>query len=87
VLIVKCDLVLMEAEKILALSYKLRKNFGEASSEVKEELFEFSNTIVDNFPMFSAARFFEIKRSIILSVLGTVTTFLVIMIQFRLSYD
>jgi hypothetical protein len=85
VLIIICDSIMIEAEKILSLSQKLRKKFKRSGPQVRENLFVFGNSVIENFPKFSAARFFEIKRSIILRILGTITTFLIVMIQFRLN--
>ncbi|XP_068899730.1 putative gustatory receptor 39b [Tenebrio molitor] len=78
-----CDLILKEAEDILAMSYTLRRNAKSLSPKDKEHLKHFTKMILQNFPKFSAARFFNIDRSTILNMLGTVTTFFIILIQFR----
>ncbi|KAJ3652251.1 hypothetical protein Zmor_018232 [Zophobas morio] len=62
-------------------------NDSNSISVVKEELYEFTNSVIDNFPKFSVARFFEIRRSNLLNILGTVATFLIIMIQFHGKHD
>ena len=79
--------MLDEAESVLSISHRLRKKFRNSTSDVKEELYEFTNSVIDNFPKFSVARFFEIRRSNLLNILGTVATFLIIMIQFRGKHD
>ncbi|CAH1380350.1 unnamed protein product [Tenebrio molitor] len=78
-----CDLILKEAEDILTTSYTLRRNAKSLSPKDKEHLKHFTKMILQNFPKFSAARFFNIDRSTILNMLGTVTTFFIILIQFR----
>ncbi|KAJ3652330.1 hypothetical protein Zmor_018307 [Zophobas morio] len=81
--IIKCDLILHEAEKILDNSYILRRNCYGLSDSEKNRLKEFSESVLQNLPKFSAARFFNINRSTILSMLATDITFLIIMIQFH----
>ncbi|XP_068901881.1 uncharacterized protein [Tenebrio molitor] len=81
--IFSCDLVLKEAEEMLLKSYKLRRKTEHLSANDRKELKRFSNAIVQNFPKFSAQRFFDIDRSTILSILGTVITFFIIMVQFQ----
>jgi gustatory receptor len=68
---------------MLSKSYVLRGHNKMLSAKEKEELMQFSDVIQQNFPRFSAARFFNIDRSTILSILSTVVTFLIIMIQFE----
>ncbi|RZC33576.1 7tm 7 domain containing protein, partial [Asbolus verrucosus] len=77
ILIWLCDLILQESEKILALAYKLRRFNNVEKAEVEN----FIATLVDNFPQFSAARFFLINRSIILNILNILFTCLIFMIQ------
>jgi gustatory receptor len=85
VVIITCDLILREAETMLTKSYVLRRHTEMLSPKEKEKLIQFSDVIQQNFPRFSAARFFNIDRSTILSILTTVVTFLIIMIQFQSS--
>ncbi|KAJ3620394.1 hypothetical protein MTP99_004345 [Tenebrio molitor] len=85
VVIITCDLILRETETMLTKSYVLRRHTEMLSPKEKEKLIQFSDVIQQNFPRFSAARFFNIDRSTILSILTTVVTFLIIMIQFQSS--
>ncbi|XP_063924676.1 gustatory receptor 68a-like [Zophobas morio] len=81
-LIVMCDSVLKEALKVVGFAYKLRKNFPSALSRQRVEVNEFIDFVIRNFPKFSAAGFFDIDRSTIFKLLGTVTTLLIVMVQF-----
>ncbi|KAJ3620397.1 hypothetical protein MTP99_004348 [Tenebrio molitor] len=83
VVIITCDLILKEAETMLSKSYVLRRPTKMLTPKDKEVLTHFSDIILQNFPRFSAARFFNIDRSTIVSILGTVVSFLIIMIQFE----
>lgn len=76
------DAVVQEGEKIVSLSHDLRWSFQD--SEIMDDLKfeEFTTLLEKNSPTFTAASFFEIGRSTILNVLGTVVTFLIVMIQF-----
>ncbi|EFA09283.1 gustatory receptor 37 [Tribolium castaneum] len=84
-LIILCDCVVKEAQKSLVLTYEMRWYCQTATMEEKQELYEFSNFVSQHLPKFSAANFFDIERSTILSVLGTACTFLIIIVQFRNS--
>nr|XP_015836411.1 PREDICTED: gustatory and pheromone receptor 39a, isoform D-like [Tribolium castaneum] len=77
VVILLCDYIGEEMTKVEERLFKLKR----ASSEK-----EISSILVNvryTFPKFSAAGFFVIGKSTILTVLGTVVTFLVIMVQFK----
>ncbi|CAH1380501.1 unnamed protein product, partial [Tenebrio molitor] len=80
VTILLCDSVLYETEHILTVTYKLEKYLPD---ENKEQLHAFINTLTDNFPQFSAARFFVIDKSTILKIFNAVLTFFIIIIQFE----
>ncbi|RZC34766.1 7tm 7 domain containing protein, partial [Asbolus verrucosus] len=77
--ILTVDSILQEFEKILGLACGLRRRF-----EYKEEEFcKLIDIIIDNSPKFSVARFFTIDRSTILRIFETISTCLIIMIQFN----
>ncbi|KAJ3653140.1 hypothetical protein Zmor_019049 [Zophobas morio] len=75
------DLISKEAEDLLDKSYILQRSCKNLAE--KERFQELSKTIKHNFPRFSAARFFSVNRATILSILGTVTTFFIVLIQLR----
>ena len=81
-MILEFDAVLNQAEEILNKSHILCRNSHTLPQNEKNRLEQFSRTIRQNFPKFSAARFFGIDKSTILSMLGTIITFFIIMIQF-----
>ncbi|RZB38899.1 hypothetical protein BDFB_014134 [Asbolus verrucosus] len=83
-LIIMCDLILMEVEKILDLFCDLQRDY--VKNPLQRRLLDDINLmILQNIPKFSGARFFDISRSTILHSLETVTTFIIISIQFRTS--
>jgi gustatory receptor len=79
-LILMCDAVSNESRKILELSRKLKWELDSNTSELSK----LTDFVQEHLPVFSAARFFTIDRGTILSVLGSVTSFFIVMIQFRL---
>ncbi|CAH1380335.1 unnamed protein product, partial [Tenebrio molitor] len=83
VLIVMCDSVTQEAAKMVTLTYDLRWYLHGTTPDEKQEVYEFTNLVLEHLPQFTAANFFEVGRWTILSMLGTISTFLIIMIQFR----
>jgi gustatory receptor len=74
-----CDAVLNESRKILELSRKLKWELDTNTSELSK----LTDFVQEHLPVFSAERFFTIDRGTILSVLGSVTSFFIVMIQFR----
>ncbi|XP_068901834.1 uncharacterized protein [Tenebrio molitor] len=82
IVIFMCDRVVQEAEKIVPLTYQLRWCYKSGTREEKQELYEFSNFVTENLPSFSAANFFLLQKSTVLSILSTVSTVIIIMIQF-----
>jgi gustatory receptor len=64
----------------LAKAYQLE---GELTSDENEEIQVFIDVVQHNRPEFRAARFFSINRSTLFSVLNSLTTFLLVMIQFK----
>lgn len=79
----KCDSVVHEAQQIVLMAHKWHRRFGDQFLKEKQEIQNFIGVVVDNLPNFSAARFFIIDRSAIFSMLYTIITFLIVMIQFK----
>ncbi|XP_068901868.1 putative gustatory receptor 39b [Tenebrio molitor] len=75
-----CDSILKKCDEILAKAYQLE---GMMSSYENEEILVFIDVVQHNHPEFRAARFFSIDRSTLFSVLNSLTTFLLVLIQFK----
>jgi gustatory receptor len=71
---------LKKCDEILAKAYQLE---GMMSSYENEEILVFIDVVQHNHPEFRAARFFSIDRSTLFSVLNSLTTFLLVLIQFK----
>jgi hypothetical protein len=80
VILFLCDTIQKEFEKILTLTYKL-DTLGILNQDC--DIREFRDAIQDYRPSFTAARFFCINRKTIFSVLNSLTTFFIVMIQFK----
>ncbi|RZC33860.1 7tm 7 and/or Lig chan domain containing protein, partial [Asbolus verrucosus] len=78
--VLMCHSVVTKFDEILALAYRL-----EVSSTDSGDIHNFICSIVDYRPHFTAARFFSIDRSIIFSVLNSITTFFIVIIQLKLN--
>ncbi|KAH0820653.1 hypothetical protein MTP99_000554 [Tenebrio molitor] len=78
--ILLCDAVSSEVNKILSVAYSLDKH---SLGDGRNDLTEFIDVVKDNFPIFSAARFFDINRSTIFGIFDAIITFLIVMIQFE----
>lgn len=75
-----CDSVLIQSDKIVSSSYRLEKYLTDKESC---EILQFIEIVKANFPKFSAARFCFIERSTLYKIFETVSTVLIIMIQFN----
>jgi gustatory receptor len=71
---------LKKCDEILAQAYQLE---GVLSSYENEEIQVFIDVVLHNCPEFRAARFFSIDRSTLFGVLNSLTTFLLVLIQFK----
>ena len=80
---VLCDLILNEHNEILSLSHKLEIMVKKLQLDKTYDISSFIGAISEYKPVFTAARFFTVDRSAIFSVLNSITTFLLVMIQFK----
>ncbi|XP_068901861.1 uncharacterized protein [Tenebrio molitor] len=78
--ILLCDSILKKCDEILAKAYRLEALL---TSYENEEIQVLIDVVQHNRPEFRAARFFSIDRSTLFSVLNSLTTFLLVMIQFK----
>ncbi|KAH0813380.1 hypothetical protein GEV33_009411 [Tenebrio molitor] len=78
--ILLCDSILKKCDEILEQTYRLETVL---TSYENEEIQGFIDALLHNRPEFKAARFFSIDRSTLFSVLNSLTTFLLVMIQFK----
>ncbi|KAJ8918708.1 hypothetical protein NQ315_015028 [Exocentrus adspersus] len=76
------DLAMQEAKKLTKTCYELEDALPAYSKE-REELRNLSEIIQSTQTNFKAADFFEINRSTILALLGTTTTYMIVIIQFN----
>ncbi|KAJ8947992.1 hypothetical protein NQ314_008508 [Rhamnusium bicolor] len=81
-IIFSCDLAIKEIHKLLTNCYRVEEMLPLNSKE-KEELRSLRSLIKDKRPSFTAAEFFQIKRSTLLSIFATTTTYFIIIIQFN----
>ncbi|XP_068901859.1 uncharacterized protein [Tenebrio molitor] len=76
-----CDAVREEFEGLLSYCYQIQECVS-GSMLNENEFYAFTNIVSQNMPQFTAARYFYIDRSAIFSILNSVTTFILVMIQF-----
>ncbi|RZC33522.1 7tm 7 domain containing protein, partial [Asbolus verrucosus] len=76
-----CDSILKEYNSILAASHKMVPS-TKWHLHKNDEIHAFVSSISNYRPNFTAARFFSIDRSTVFSVLNSVSTFLIVIIQF-----
>jgi hypothetical protein len=78
-----CDAVLSEMEKTMVLVYKLQSMTTDFMPYENHEVYSLIQMILHTRPEFKAARFFSIKRSTLFSILYSMITFLLVMLQFK----
>jgi hypothetical protein len=81
--ILMCDAVLSEMEKSMVLVYKLQSVTADFMPFENDEVYSLVQMVLHTRPEFKAARFFSIKRSTMFSILYSMTTFLLVMLQFK----
>jgi hypothetical protein len=75
-----CDSIMKKCDEILWQAYRLER---ELTSYENKEIQVFINVVLHSRPEFRAARFFSINRSTLFTVLNSLTTFLLVIIQFK----
>jgi hypothetical protein len=78
-----CDAVLTESEKILMKVYKLKSMAADSLSWKCDEVDFLVQMILHRPPQFKAARFFAVDRTTLFSILYSMTSFLLVMVQFK----
>ncbi|RZC41410.1 7tm 7 domain containing protein, partial [Asbolus verrucosus] len=82
-----CDSVSHEGQKILTLAYSMEKYLLKQGENENEELSRFISVVKDNYPNFSAARFFSVDRTTVFGIFDAIITFLIVMIQFESNHE
>ncbi|XP_023311697.1 uncharacterized protein LOC111692154 [Anoplophora glabripennis] len=77
-----CDSVVTETDELLTNCYRLEQTLPLFSKEL-EELDSLKKLIRNKRPKLTAAGFFEIRRSTLLSLLSTTTTYFIVALQFN----
>jgi gustatory receptor len=81
-LILWCDTIRKEFEELLSYCYQMQTRIAE-STFTENDMCIFTKSVSQSMPEFTAARYFSIDRSTIFSILNSITTFLLVMIQFK----
>ncbi|XP_068901770.1 uncharacterized protein [Tenebrio molitor] len=81
-LILWCDTIRKEFEELLSYCYQMQTCIAE-STFTENDMCIFTKSVSQSMPEFTAARYFSIDRSTIFSILNSITTFLLVMIQFK----
>ncbi|EFA05763.1 gustatory receptor 33 [Tribolium castaneum] len=79
-----CDLVAKEFDQILNLAYKIETWSVIFDNNLRKNQ-EIMKEILNHRPNFTAARFFTINRSTIFTICNSLTSFLIIIIQFKIN--
>ncbi|KAG5899311.1 hypothetical protein JTB14_029264 [Gonioctena quinquepunctata] len=83
VMIMSCDMVEKSALKLLNTCNYLRATAG--NNVASEELSRLSDFIEELSPEFTAAGFFRINRRLIPAFLSSLTSYIIILIQFKMA--
>ncbi|KAJ3620239.1 hypothetical protein MTP99_004206 [Tenebrio molitor] len=77
-----CDGIREDFEELLSYCYEMQECVADSIVE-EDEMCAFTKSVSENIPEFTAARYFCIDRSTIFSILNSITTFLLVIIQFK----
>lgn len=83
-----CDATIREAQKTPIITYKLLQTLPLESSDplerdLREDLLLLSEQTSLRTPSFSAAGFFTVDYTMLFTLLGSVTSYLIVLIQFN----
>ncbi|KAJ3620233.1 hypothetical protein MTP99_004201 [Tenebrio molitor] len=77
-----CDAIREEYEELLLYCYEMQECLDNSIFE-EDDMCAFTKSVSQNSPEFTAARYFYIDRSAIFSIMNSITTFLLVLIQFK----
>ncbi|KAJ8918639.1 hypothetical protein NQ315_013145 [Exocentrus adspersus] len=77
-----CDLTNYEGKKIIKLCYNLEEKFS-MNSPIRHELLELAEQAKFFAPRFVSVGLFDIKRKMLLSMMTTITTYIIVIIQYN----
>lgn len=85
-IVVTCDRTKRDAQRIATVCYKLLLGFPPICSSMQErilkkELILLAQRATHQCPYISAAGFFNVDYSIVFSFLGTITSYIIVLIQ------
>ncbi|XP_074041400.1 uncharacterized protein [Leptinotarsa decemlineata] len=83
-IIISCDETIREANKITRICYNIQENdFFENESEIEREISDLIEFVKTCPVVFEAAKSIEIEKSTILHILGILTTYWIVILQFN----
>ncbi|CAH1380228.1 unnamed protein product, partial [Tenebrio molitor] len=77
-----CDAIREEYEELLSYCYEMQEYLDNSIFD-EDDMCAFTKSVSQNIPEFTAARYFYIDRSAIFSIMNSITTFLLVLIQFK----
>jgi gustatory receptor len=77
-----CDAIREEYEELVSYCYEMQECLDNSIFE-EDDMCAFTKSVSQNSPEFTAARYFYIDRSAIFSIMNSITTFLLVLIQFK----
>ncbi|KAL1489750.1 hypothetical protein ABEB36_013685 [Hypothenemus hampei] len=81
VLAIVCEMVAKEVDKFIEASYDIEEKFH-CSSHEYHELQSLTSLLGNGVLQFTAAKFIEIKRTLILSIMVSSTAYFIALVQF-----
>ncbi|KAJ3647941.1 hypothetical protein Zmor_019784 [Zophobas morio] len=84
-IVLKCDATTQEAQKFFDICVKIQDQFNMDSKQI-DVITKLTNYSQRFFREFSARGYFKINKGIIFSLIGNVTAYLIIVMQFNESY-
>lgn len=79
-LLISCDWVIVEANNLIRLCYKILNNlnYGE-----RKEMFKLLALIKARSPCYTAADYILLNRNTLFAILSTATTYFILLVQFN----
>lgn len=82
VMVISCDKVIMEAERIVNVCQEVQEILPSNSRE-RNEIFRLLVLVNAKRPIYSAANYFVVNRKALLGLLSVTTTYFIVMVQFN----
>ncbi|XP_049820779.1 putative gustatory receptor 28a [Aethina tumida] len=81
-IIVSCEKAKRQGDKMLSWTFSLLTKIPDRNIQEKQEMLYLTKVVSYSKPSFSAAGLFQVKKTVLSAIVGTLTTYFIVIVQF-----